>query len=320
MKVGLGCSLAALALFAMPAVAATAEGRFERTLQVTGAVDLEVKTGSGNINVRNGDAGSVRVVGTIRARDDGGDAQDKVKRIESNPPIEQNGNTIHVGQVDDREMMRNVSISYEVIVPAETRLRSQTGSGGQTIDGLRGPVEASTGSGNINVSRIADEVRASTGSGSVHLDSVKGRVRATTGSGDIRGTGIGGALVASTGSGSVRVEQTSAGGAEVQTGSGNVEVAGVRGPLRVHSGSGSIRAEGEPAGEWNLEVASGNIALRFPSQAAFNFRARTGSGRISIDHPLLVQGSIGRREVEGKVRGGGSLVSVRTASGNIQVQ
>jgi hypothetical protein len=44
------------------------------------------------------------------------------------------------------------------------------------------------------------------------------------------------------------------------------------------------------------------------------------SGRISVDHPLTVQGQIGARRVEGKVRGGGALLALSTASGNITIQ
>lgn len=323
MRTCLGVFITALAVcLAAPAQAATVEGKFERTLKVSGAVDLDVQTGAGSITVRSGGAGEVRVTGTIKARSDwhGDNPEEKVRRLESNPPIEQNGNSVRIGHLEDRELTRNVSISYELVAPVETRLRSRTGSGSQTVEGIRGPVEASTGSGGLTITNIGDEVRASTGSGGIRLEAVKGRVRAATGSGGIRGTGIAGPVVADAGSGSVRLEQTAAGGAEVRTGSGSVEISGVRGPLRVRSGSGNVRAQGEPAGEWDVEVASGSVSLRVPSQAAFDFRARTGSGHISIDHPLAVQGLIGRREVQGKVRGGGPVLSVRTASGNIDVQ
>ena len=62
--------LAALVLLAAPAWAEKATGRFERTLTVTGAVDLDIQTGSGHVIVRPGSAGRVRVVGQIEARDD----------------------------------------------------------------------------------------------------------------------------------------------------------------------------------------------------------------------------------------------------------
>src|SRR5271170_962521 len=112
------------ALAAMPASAAQ-EGHFDRTLSVTGAVDLAIQTGSGNITVRSGDSSKVEVHGTIRADHSwlNGDASARIHEIETNPPIEQNGSTIRIGHFDDRERERGISISYEVIVPSETKLR-----------------------------------------------------------------------------------------------------------------------------------------------------------------------------------------------------
>ena len=343
LRLDLLCSLALIVLPA-PAIAATAEGKFARSLAVSGAVDLDVSTGAGNITVHAGGSGAVQVTATIRAEDDGLSAQEKVRRIEANPPIEQTGSAIRIGHSDDRDLFRRVSISYDLAVPADTRLRSRNGSGNQTVDGIRGPVEATTGSGNLEISKITGEVRARSGSGNIRLDSLQGGLQARAGSGEITGRGITGPVSASTGSGNIRLEQTGSGGAivrapagaatlapqaagaasgagtEARTGSGNVELTGVRGGLEASSGSGGIRVDGDPTGAWSLHSGSGSIHLRLPAQAAFDFQARTASGRISINHPLTMQGTVGRREVQGKVRNGGPLVSARTASGDIEVQ
>lgn len=299
------------------------EGSFDRTLKVTGTVDLEVKTGAGSIQVRPGDGGTVRVTGKIRARDsrwDGLSAAEKVKRIEANPPIVQEGNVIRIGEIEDRELRENVSISYELVVPAETKLRSSTGSGSQTIEGIRGPLDASTGSGSLTLSNIGGETRADTGSGSIELRGVQGSLRASTGSGGIRGTGIGGAITASTGSGSIELEQTAPGGIEATTGSGGVTVSGARGSLRVRTGSGSIRAQGEPTGEWRLHSASGGVTVRLPANQGFELNARTSSGNVHTTHPVTVVGTISRRELRGTVRGGGPLLDLSTSSGTITIE
>jgi DUF4097 and DUF4098 domain-containing protein YvlB len=299
-----------------------AEGHFERTLKVSGPVELEVATGSGSIKVRAGEASSVRVYGTIRSSGGlfGGDAERKVRYLESNPPIEQHGNVIKVGRLDDPELQRNISLSYELVVPVETRLRSASGSGNETIDGIAGPLEASTGSGHIGVSNLGGEVRASTGSGGIEVRSVKGSVHASTGSGTIRATGIAGGLRASTGSGNVTLEQTAPGDVEVGTGSGSIELRHVRGTLRAHTGSGTITAEGEGAGTWRLETASGSVTVQLPAQQGFELHARTVSGRISTDRSLTVQGRLSHRELHGKVGNGGFLLDVSTVSGNIRIE
>lgn len=325
---GIQLLLAAIVAAGAPQIGITrdlaAEGSFDRTLKVTGPVELEVTTGSGSITVHTGGSDTVRVIGTIRAHTDSGidrkEAEEKVRYLETRPPIEQNGNALRIGRIEDEELRRNVSISYELTVPAETRMHSATGSGSQTIDGIRGPLDASTGSGRLKLSHIGAEVRASTGSGSIELDTIQGSVRASTGSGHIRGAGVAGAFIGHTGSGGVDVEQTAPGNTEVETGSGTITLRGVRGSLRVRTGSGGITAEGTPAGEWLLHTGSGGVRVRLPRDAAFDLRAHTSSGHIHTGHPITVEGTLSRREVRGKVRGGGYLVDVSTSSGNVEIE
>jgi len=298
-----------------------AQGSFDRSLKVSGHVELEVTTGSGSITVRSGDAGTVSVHATIRVRDDwsGGNAEEKVRKLESNPPIVQNGNSIRIGNIEDPELRRNVSISYEVITPAETTLNSKTGSGNQSIEGLRGAVEAGTGSGGLVIRNVGGELRANSGSGNIELASIGGKVRANTGSGSIRANGLAGAVVGDTRRGNVRLQQTAPGDVKVRTGSGSVEPENVHGALSVQTGSGTITVQGEQTGEWRLEAGSGTINVHLPSQAAFEVSARTRSGSISVEQPVTVQGTIGRHELRGKVRGGGALLDLRTGSGNIRI-
>jgi len=323
------CRLAILAIALASTAnlrAGAAEGSFERTLAVTGPVELDVSTGSGHINVRAGDSSNVHVNGTIKASQswhlDEAEMGRKVRYLESNPPIEQHGNFIRIGHIEDRELSHNISISYDLVVPAGTRLRSQTGSGSQSVEGIQGPVKALTGSGSVKVENIGDEVRAETGSGDVQVDSVKGATHASTGSGSIRASGLGSSFVASTGSGSIKLEQTGPGDGKVETGSGSIELQNVRGALRVRTGSGNITAQGAPTGEWSLHTGSGRILVRLPPGAAFELNAHTSSGHISTSahHPVTVQGTIGRGELRGKVRGGGPLLELETGSGNIQIE
>jgi DUF4097 and DUF4098 domain-containing protein YvlB len=302
-----------------------AEGSFDRTLKVSGTVDLTVSTGAGSITVRPGDASSVHVSAKIRVNEGShiteAEAKDKVAKIEANPPIEQQGNTIRIGEIRDEELRHNVSISYEISTPANTQLKASTGSGSETLDGVKGPVEASTGSGSLHISHIGGELHATTGSGSITLDGVGGNVRASTGSGGIHADAIGGGLTAKTGSGNVELTQTAPGDVEAETGSGNIALHGVHGRIRAHAGSGSVTAEGSPTGDWSLHTASGSVTVRLPADAGFNLEASSGSGNISTTHELTVTGVIGgRHELHGKAHGGGPVISASTASGSIRVE
>ena len=312
---------AILGLLLVPGLAAATEGSFQRTLSVTGPVNLDLSTGSGSVSIRSGSSSQVQVTGHIRATNwFGGDATERVKQIESNPPIQQSRNDIRVGHINDSALLHNISISYDLVVPAETQLRSHTGSGNQNVDGIQGRIEIESGSGSVKISNIGDTVRAETGSGEITIDRVKGNVRTKAGSGSIHATDVAGGFEGHTGSGHITLEQTASGSVRADTGSGGMELRGVRGSLEAEAGSGTITAEGNPTGAWNVHTGSGNVHLRLASDAAFDLDAHTSSGSISVNQPITVQGSMGRRELRGKVHGGGIPVAVDTGSGNIEIQ
>ncbi|SPE43832.1 conserved exported hypothetical protein [Candidatus Sulfotelmatobacter sp. SbA7] len=307
-------------LQSLPAVA-SAEGSFQRTLTVTGTANIDLSTGSGSVHVRTGGSGQVEISAHIKVTNwFGGDGERKVQEIEKNPPIQQSGNDIRIGHSDDSELFHNVAISYELVVPAETQLRSHTGSGSQTIEGLQREVEIETGSGGLKISGIGNRVRAETGSGDVEIRGVKGNVRAKTGSGSIHATDIGGGFEGNTGSGHITLDQTAPGAVRAETGSGGMELRGVKGSLEATAGSGRITAEGDPTGSWKVHSGSGSIHLKLASTAGFDLDARTSSGSISVSQPVTVQGTLGKRELRGKVHGGGVPVEVETGSGDIEIQ
>jgi DUF4097 and DUF4098 domain-containing protein YvlB len=322
----LALALCVFALAVLPLNAATT-GHFERTLQVNGTVELEVSSGSGNINVHQGGAGTVSVTAKIHGNNGtswlfgSGNIDERIHKIEQNPPVVQQGNTIRIGRIEDRDLTRNISIDYDVTVPPQTRLNSHTGSGDQTISWLQQPMTAKTGSGNVTVDRISAETRVSSGSGDLKINSVKGILYADTGSGNIHADDIAGDVFANTGSGDVEVRQSAGGSVKAQTGSGNINLHGVNGGLRADAGSGNIQAEGEPTSDWRLGAGSGNITLKVPTQASFNIDARTSSGTLKLNnHQVTTQGTLARNHIQGKVGNGGVLLDVHTGSGDIELE
>jgi DUF4097 and DUF4098 domain-containing protein YvlB len=322
----LALAICIFALAVLPLNAATT-GHFERTLQVTGTVELEVSSGSGNINVHQGGAGTVSVTAKIHGNNGtswlfgSGNIDERIHKIEQNPPVVQQGNTIRIGRIEDRDLTRNISIDYDVTVPPQTRLNSHTGSGDQTISGLQLPMTAKTGSGNVTVDRIAAETRVSSGSGDLKINSVKGILYAETGSGNIHAYDIAGDVFVNTGSGDVEVGQSAGGSVKAQTGSGNIKLRGVKGGLRADAGSGNIEAEGEPTSDWRLGAGSGNITLKVPTQASFNIDARTSSGSLRLNsHQVTTQGTLAKNHIQGKVGNGGVLLDIHTGSGDIELE
>jgi DUF4097 and DUF4098 domain-containing protein YvlB len=309
-----------LTLVTLPVFAAQ-EGSFDRTLRVSGQVDLDVATGSGGITVNRGSDGQVVVHATIRASNNGwfsGDQTEKIRAIESNPPIEQSGNVVRIGHFASSDLQRNISISYDIQVPADARLHSHTGSGSIRVAGVNGPVEANTGSGGINIERVASDVRLQTGSGSIVVNDVTGTVRAHTGSGSIDGDKIGRHGSSSPASAN-SFASTGKSYLALETGSGSIRVREISGALRAHTGSGHIEAEGEQVGDWDINSGSGGITVRLPQSSKFTLMARTSSGSVSTDFPLTVQGTVNRHELSGSVNGGGPRLDLHTGSGSIHI-
>src|SRR5258708_8074389 len=176
--------IALVLLFASTIVfASTPQGNFEKTLTVNGPIDLEVLTRSGDVTVRAGSSGSVFIRGKIYVGDHWlmGNRQDDVHEIEQRPPIRQEGNSIHIEYVN----MRNISVDYEITVPADTVVRTRSGSGDQTIEGTRGNVDTQTGSGDVKLANLTGEIQLQTGSGNIRARHVSGAVKGRTGSGDV---------------------------------------------------------------------------------------------------------------------------------------
>lgn len=296
---------ALVVLFASTAVfASSPQGTFERTLQVNGPVDLEVLTRSGDVTVRAGSSGSVFIRGKIFVGDHwfGGRREDDVHAIEQNPPIRQNGNSIHIDYVN----YRNISVDYEITVPADASVRSRSGSGDQTLEGTHGNVDVQTGSGDVKLTRVNGEVRLQTGSGDVRAREISGVVRGGTGSGD------------------VEIDETGTGDIDLHTGSGNITAHGVQGAFHGETGSGDVTAEGTQTGTWDIRTGSGNVHVRLPDNAAFDADISTSSGSIDVGQPIemTVQGRVGdsHKQIHGKVHGGGQTLRVHTGSGDIHIQ
>jgi DUF4097 and DUF4098 domain-containing protein YvlB len=317
----------ALMLLAASAAFAAAEGSFDRTLKVSGHVDLDVQSGSGNITVHQGDSSAVVVKAHIRASEGmsswfGGSSlssQEKVKRIVDNPPVEQNGNSIRVGRIQDEALRNNISISYDITVPKDTSVQSHTGSGDEHVSDVSGPVRANSGSGNVIVSGIGSEVRANAGSGDLEISNVQGRVYTETGSGNIKATGIGGGFDARAGSGDITFEQNGSGSVRAETGSGNIRLNNVSGGVEAGAGSGDVEVQGRIASDWRIHTGSGEVEVKLPSDAKFNINAHSSSGDVQVHHPVTMQGAFKKNHIEGTVNGGGTMLEVSTGSGSIRV-
>jgi hypothetical protein len=251
---------------------------FDRTLSVSGAAQFAVSTGSGDIHVTRSSGNQIRIHGLIHVSHEG--SEEQARQIAANPPIEQNGDLVRVGQ--HQEQWRGISIDYQIEAPAGTVLAANSGSG-----------------------NIVDE-------------GVGHNAKLQTGSGDIRASSLDGPFMVKTGSGNIVAEQSGPGDVVAETGSGDIELKNIHGGFHGQTGSGEIKASGTPSASWTLQTGSGNIEL-WTGNAPLTLDASTGSGSVTTEHEMMMQGALDHHHVRGTLNGGGPTIRVQTGSGDIHI-
>lgn len=261
-------------------IAAGEQLSFDRTLSLSGAARLAVSTGSGDIHFTRGSGNQIHIHAQIHINHDG--SEEQARQIALNPPIEQSGDVIRVGQHQEPEQRHGISIDYQIEAPAGTQLEANSGSG-----------------------EIVD-------------DGVGQNAKLETGSGDIHANGLEGPITAKTGSGNIAAEQSGQGDVVAETGSGDIELKDIHGGFHGQTGSGDIKASGTPSASWTLETGSGSIEL-WTGNAPATLDASAGSGSVTTDHEMRVEGSFDHHHIRGTLNGGGPTIRAQTGSGEIHI-
>jgi DUF4097 and DUF4098 domain-containing protein YvlB len=294
-------------------------GSFDRSLDVSGPIRLELANVAGDISIVGSTDGKVHVHGDVRVSGFGfGSPQERLSQILASPPVELKGDTLRVGRELSR--MHSVTISYDIHVPKNTEISATSVSGSQTIRDVSGPVHAESVSGSVRAQNIAHEVRLSSTSGSVEAENCGDDVRATSVSGSASISNAKGDVVAHSVSGDVQVNNP---GQRVDTGSssGSIDVRGANGDVKAHTGSGRLTVQGNPSGNsyWELRTVSGSVQIAVPSNANFHFSANAVSGQIRAQVPIMIEEQ-GKHSLRAHMGTGGGRVEIHTVSGDIGIQ
>lgn len=274
-------AVAALAgLMSLPAHAE----QWSKVYKVTARPDLRVSTNDAAIEVNTGDSKEVaaRVVTNNWAI-----APDEV----------------HI----ERDVQNGNSIELEVRVP---RMRWSWGDQHRWVHiELTVPKEANlnlhSGDGHIRVNGVVGQQQIETSDGSIEVSDLRGTIRLHSGDGHIEATGLDGSLDASTNDGHLRVRGRFDG-------------------LRLETGDGSVSADVLPgsklASNWSIHTGDGSVTVRLSDGISADLEAHTGDGSISSQLPLMVSGMLGRKDLRGKLGGGGPTLQIRTGDGSIRLE
>jgi hypothetical protein len=241
--------------------------------------------------------------------------------------IESGGGKLHVDDVGGSVNAETGGDAIDVgTVGGDLKL--ETGGGNISIGSVKGKIQAETGGGNVVVLSGGQSVVVEAGGGNVEIKRCVGRVKASTGGGSISLGDIGGPAEIDTAGGSIRL--TSAKGrVGANSGAGSIELYGVP-SARVETGAGGITVKfinGAPERTDSvLETSAGDITVLIAAGVALSVRASVDLGNghhITSDFPDIRVASEGDQygprtlSAEGKLNGGGPVLKVRTATGDI---
>lgn len=167
-------------------------------------------------------------------------------------------------------------------------------------------------------------IRAESVSGDIRIKGQHNYVRAHTTSGDIELIGIWGEIDVDTTSGDIYTERSKE-DIIVHSVSGDVKILEARGAVQIiRTTSGRIWVELEEiddaVSEMSFKSVSGTINLFLPPDTAANIHMSTTSGEISSDFPITIEETVSKLELRGTIAGGGTLIKLKTTSGDISLR
>ena len=258
--------------------AEAAEQSFTKTINLRNRLDLTILSGAGTIQISEGPAGVLRITGHVKAND-WHPSDDRLRDIAARPPIEQNGNVIHIGTAGE---LAHIIIDYEIEAPADSIIQA-TSSVGDIFD-----------------------------------DGVGLRARFNTGSGNIHAIGLRGSVDVSSKEGDIEVEQIGRGEVKAVSGTGNLELRDLEGPLHAATDAGNIKVSGVPAGDWSVRTGKGEVELSL-GRAACTIDAQTGAGRVHSELTIEGANGSDPRHLAGRINGGGHNVILEVGEGDIRI-
>src|SRR5713226_665799 len=307
-----------------PQAARSADAQFwvQFEVAVPRGYSVEVNTGAGDITTADiGGTASLRTQGgNIKTGRIGGSGLRDASRGRSVARLDTQGGHIQVldvaGDLTAFTAGGHVNVGN---IAGDASLR--TGGGHIRAGQIGGRAELETVGGNITVAHAENFVNVHTGGGQIDFGEVRGSVRAQTGGGGIRVMYVSGPM-------------------EVESSGGSICLTRVAGALQAATSGGTITAWINPdspagngavrlAGASQLSSGDGDIVVFLPRNLAANIEAFVESGdarRIEADPALrLIFDSQGNRNggplhAVSVLNGGGPLLKLRTAAGNIRLR
>lgn len=239
--------------------------------------------------------------------------------------VELNSGDVELNRLTaDRLEIRANSGDIEVRECVWNTVRIQADSGDVELKRLTArEMFVGTNSGDLEIEYIqAKQLHVGTDSGDLegsHLEC--GRIDLNVNCGDVELSHISGQVMKlEVNSGDVELEKANIGEITVSAVSGDIELERVYGYLQVTAVSGDIELAAEPGTSGSIQATSGDIEICFTGGAyPLQIDAHAQSGDVDVELPRFMAERSTDNSYKGRYGTGGSLLSVRTASGDISI-
>ena len=282
-----------------------------RTIPLGANGSLDLKNYSGDITITAGTGKDVSVEITRRSRGRT-DADAKTGLEQVKVEIDHRGDraTIETRYPDQQGRNRlpfSVSVSYNIVAPAGTRMNITSISGDVSVKGMKGDLSVDVVSGDLEISQSPRVMNVKSISGTTTISDVDTDGNLTFG-------GV---------SGDVNLQRVKARRLSVNLVSGDIMANDVTAEgVELKSMSGSVNYSGPIAksGRYELQAHSGDVHLTIQGNVGFDLRAETFSGTIRTDAGVNIkETSRSRQALRGTVGDGSAVVVASTFSGNVTV-
>jgi len=300
------------------------EGQAEESseLPMVSGERLELRNAWGDIRLSRSEDDRLRVKARKRVwAATAADATREAEALSVQPRRE--GSTVYVGV---RRVEGRVRVDMDVLVPDGVAVVLDVAKGDVRVEGLHGRVEVHVARGDVTLRDVDGDVHLDVKSGDIVAGVVRGKVSGRVLNGDVDATECGGVTLDIV-NGDVSLRQV-AGDVDIEAKNGDIEVESVQGrSIRARALSGDVQVTVPilpDGGAINGETMSGDVEIRLPSDARATIDAATMSGEINCMLPLqdraADRGTLRRRTLRGVLNGPGAVITLRTASGDIEIR
>lgn len=216
-----------------------------------------------------------------------------------------------------------LEVSYRIQIPRNYNVDLATAGGGIKVTSLTGKLQARTSGGALHFEQITGPIGAHTSGGSITVAGSKGPVEVNTSGGSMHLSDIQGDVTAKTAGGAIHAENL-VGRTVVRTSGGSISATGIQGSIEANTAGGGISAEiaGAPAGACEFHTSGGGITVALDEKVAVDVDLRTSAGHVGTDLPVVtvVQGEKNKSRLQGKINGGGPLITASTSGGHVELR